>query len=66
MHVIYCENKLCIWYGDVWFVQTMPDGSIPDRTKTQGPPQFKPMSNDQLAYGQRVVEDAVKRDLRDS
>jgi hypothetical protein len=27
---------------------------------------FKPMTPDQLAMGQRMVEDAVNRDLRDT
>jgi hypothetical protein len=45
-------------------VQVLPNGEIAERKA--GPQQFAKRSADYEAYGRRVVEDAVKRDLRDS
>ena len=66
IHYIYCTTQLCPWYGTCWMVQTRPDGTIPNRLEQLGPPDYRPMSADQLAVGQRLVEDAVKKDLRDT
>lgn len=62
IHYIWCVTAICPWYETSWVVQTRADGTIPLRDPHDK--QFPVLSPDQLAFGQRIVEDAVKRDLR--
>lgn len=61
-----CMTEGCRWYGTGRIIQ-LDNGIVFERQ--QGPrgqdKTFKPLTNDQLAVGQRMVEDAVQRDLRD-
>jgi hypothetical protein len=66
VHTYQCENERCRWHQERWLVQVRPDGTIPDRTKDKGgrDKEFPAMTDSVLAMGQRQVEDAVQRDLR--
>ncbi len=62
IELIECGNMLCPWYTEQWAVQIRPDGTIPVRNPKDK--IFQPVSPDRQAFGQRIVEDAVRRDLR--
>lgn len=36
LHMIYCENELCVWHDEVWMVQVNADGSVPPPTDHRG------------------------------
>lgn len=60
--VYTCDRELCPWNGESWLVQSDPNGIVFEREI--GPrgmdKTFQPISNDQLAFGRRVVEDAIR------
>lgn len=62
-----CMTELCTWFGTGRAI-TVNNGIVFERN--QGPrgqdKQFPTLSPDELAHGQRMVEDAVNRDLRDT
>jgi hypothetical protein len=62
-----CRTELCIWFGTGRAI-TMVDGVVYERPSggRGQAKQFPILTPDQLAFGQRNVEDAVQRDLRDS
>lgn len=66
LHFFACENQRCEWFDEVWPVQTRPDGTVVQPDDNRGDKRYRPMSNDMISRGQRIVEDAVGRDLRDS
>jgi hypothetical protein len=70
MHYIYCNNQLCRWFNTPWMIQTLPDGTIPEREPLSIPGTAfgdltrGRMSKDMEAMGRRFLEDALKRDIR--
>jgi hypothetical protein len=67
VYVTKCMTELCSWYGTGRIIQ-LDNGVVFERQiGNRGMDKtFKPMTADQLAMGQRMVEDAVNRDLRDT
>jgi hypothetical protein len=68
LNVYICDNDRCEW-GSIrsgWVVQTDRRGMVYEREigGRGHDKSFPEMSNDLLSQGQRVVEDAVRRDLR--
>jgi hypothetical protein len=61
-----CENTRCPEVGERWVVQIRADGTVPSPTDNRGPKTYTKLSNDRLAHGRRIVEDAVGHDMRDS
>jgi hypothetical protein len=63
-----CDNEKCVWFGTGWPVSSDERGVVYQRP--QGPrgqdKTFEPMSQDQLAYGRRVIEDVIKQDSEQS
>jgi hypothetical protein len=66
VHIFACRNERCKDVDERWIVQTRPDGTIPVVERTPANKLYMPLSNDALASGQRMVEDAVQKDLRDT
>lgn len=66
VHVFVCRNDRCKAVDERWLVQTRPDGTVPNPERNAGNKIYNPLSNDAIAAGQRMVEDAVQKDLRDS
>lgn len=67
MHYIWCVNPQCEWFDTPWMVQTLPDGSVPERKFDPTIPtdlsRFKP-SKEMNDMGRRYMEDILRRDLR--
>ena len=66
MHVLICKNEGCEWYNTGWVVQVAPDGSVFQREQGERGQDktFPKLTEDQLAYGRRTMEDIEGRDLR--
>lgn len=66
LYIIKCLNGDCSWYNTGWAVQVDSDGQVYEREI--GPrgmdKTFPTLSPDQLAYGQRLIEDIKGEDLR--
>jgi hypothetical protein len=63
--VIYsCTNEQCNWFETGWPVSSDDRGVVFQREQgTRGQDKtFEPMSSDALAYGRRVLEDAINDD----
>jgi len=62
-----CMTEGCRWYGTGRIIQ-LDNGIVFERQQGERGQDkgFKTLTPDQLAMGQRMVEDAVQRDLRDT
>lgn len=67
VYVYICTNDGCVWYNTGWLVSSNERGVVYQRNQgTRGQDKtFVGLSNEQLSYGQRMIEDLVQRDLRD-
>jgi hypothetical protein len=67
VYVYTCPNQVCPWWNTGWIVSSNERGIVYERPVGERgmPKSFPKLSKDQLAYGQRLVEDVVKKDLRD-
>lgn len=66
--VVYqCTNENCRWYNTGWLVSSNDRGLVYQRNQGERGQDktFSKMSPDQLARGQRMVEDLMQRDLRE-
>ena len=59
-----CDVKLCLWLNTSWIVQSDPNGLVYERNKgNRGMDKtFVTMSQDQLAFGRMIVEDAIGKE----
>jgi len=62
-----CMTELCPWFGTGRAI-TLVDGQVYERPRGERgiKKSFPDLTPSQLGMGQRMVEDAVQRDLRDS
>lgn len=65
VHIIECQNELCINFNERWIVQVRPDGTIPIRDEsTRGFQSFPRMSESQQAMARRQLEDLQQEERR--
>lgn len=62
--VYLCDNKLCLKLDNTWAVQSNKNGIVYEREIGERgmDKTWKPMSSDQMAYGRRIVEDAIQQE----
>ena len=67
VYAYQCTNDNCSWFNTGWIVSSNERGVVYQREQgMRGQDKtFLKLSPDQLAAGQRMIEDVVRRDLRE-
>ena len=66
LYTVFCRNARCEWADTSWAVQVDREDQLYQRPAkvANKDKRFPTLTPDQLAMGQRLVEDAMQQDLR--